>query len=265
MYNRVWLWVSVLSLGLAASAAQAADVFLVNSDGKIWMNGKYNADLSASPKCQAVGVACSENLKNLQVVDANGILYVSGARADNNVPFKIQAAAIAAVGREPYILDGAKGEVWRYFREGPGKGEWKRATGASDPHHRKSIDFAVWGLPEDKVDRKVYLLLADGRVLLDGKEGETLGPGANKMNQPRGISVEGDDVYVLDGANGKVYKNGRHDPALSTEVFVPCVGFDVKGGKAYILTRDGAVYVNGKRDARVSADLKSDFVGIAVK
>jgi hypothetical protein len=265
MGGKFALGVAVAFLGFASMAAQGADVYLVNADGKVWMNGKYEDDSSASPKCQAVGVACTQQLRGIQVVDADGVQYSNGGRATISIPFKIQAVAMTAVGLEPYILDGSKGEVWRYFREGPGKGAWGQEKGASDPFHRKAVDLAVAGPSEDKAARKVYILLADGRVLLDGREATDLGPGPNMMNKPSGISVADGAVYVLDGANGKVYKNGKQDAALSTGVLVPSVGFDVKDGKSYILTRDGTVYVNGKRDAAVSAEVTSVFVGICVK
>jgi len=264
MGGKLALGVAAAFLGFAA-AARGADVYLVNADGKVWLNGKYNDGVSASPKCQAVGIACSQQLRGVQVVDADGVQYNNGGRATILIPFKIQAVAITAVGLEPYILDGSKGDVWRYFREGPGKGAWGQEKTGSDPFHRKAVDLAVAGPAEDKVARKVYLLLPDGRVLLNGQEAAGLGPGPNMMVKPCGISVEGDAVYLLDGSNGKVYKNGKHDAALSTEVLVPCVGFDVKDGKAYLLTRDGAVYVNGQRDPAASADVKSTFVGICVK
>jgi hypothetical protein len=124
--------------------------------------------------------------------------------------------------------------------------------------------MAVVGPEEDKTDRTVYVLASNSKVFIDGKEAQGAAPTVG-LNKPQAIAVEDKDVYLLDGSNGKVYGNGKHDQQLSTHVFVECVDFTVKDGIAYILTKDGAVYVNGKRDPSVSSNVKSDFVAIFAK
>jgi len=243
---------------------RAADVYLLNADGKVWKNGAYSEELSTRVKIRAVGVAGSQKMKALPILDASGPVYTNGIVLNIVIPFKIDAVAVAVVGLEMYVLDGSRGEVWRYFREGPAKGQWKREQGKEHFAKGRCVDLAVAGPEEDKVDRKVYLLGANSKVFLDGKEAPGLAPSTG-LNKPCAIAVEGEDVYVLDGANGKVYKNGQHDAKLSTSVFVECVGFDVKGGTAYILVKDGGVYVNGQKDPSVSSNVTSAFVGICVK
>jgi hypothetical protein len=255
---------SVLFVALFSLTAAAADVYLLNSDGRVWLNGKPKDELSTRVKITAVDLAGSQKMKGIPIVNDRGELYVNGTILNINPPFRFPAAACFVVGLEPYILDGAKGEVWRYYREGAGQGAFKKEENKGLLLSLPCVDMAVVGPEEDKTDRTVYVLASNSKVFIDGKEAQGAAPTVG-LNKPQAIAVEDKDVYLLDGSNGKVYGNGKHDQQLSTHVFVECVDFTVKDGIAYILTKDGAVYVNGKRDPSVSSNVKSDFVAIFAK
>jgi len=260
-----WMGLCVVAVVVAGlSEALAAESLLLNADGKVWVNGRHDSGLSTRAKIVATDLHGSKVMRAVPVLNEKGDLYVGGQPASPGIPFKMASVAIQVVGRELYVLDGAKGEVWRYFRQGPGKGEWKQEPSKAMPHAGPCVDLAVVGPDADRVDRTVYILAANSKVFVDGKENPSLYP-RTRLVKPTAIAVEDGTVYLLDGANGKVYKNGTHAPALSTHVFVPCVDLAIKNGKSYILTPDGVVYVNGERDAEASSRLKSKFVAIYVR
>jgi len=256
----------VLAVVVFQGVAKAADVnvYLLNIDGRVWLNGAPKDELSTGVKISAADLSGSQKMKAIPIINDKGDIYTNGKITDIGIPFKFPAAACCVVGLEPYVLNGEKGEVWRYLRDGPGQGKFTKEEIKGLPHAMPCADMAVVGPEEDKADRTVYILAANSKVFVDGKEGAGVAPNV-ALNKPTAIAVEGKDVYLLDGANGKVYLNGKHNESLSTSVFVECVDFAVKDGTAYILTKDGAVYVNGKRDPAVSSNVKSDFVAIFAK
>ena len=246
------------------AAAEPDDVYLVNVDGMVWKNGKRNAALSAPVKIQARGLAGSPKLTLLLLLHADGNIYDEKGASGYAVPIRpIQATGIVIVGMEPYVLEGPKGQIWRYFREGPGKGQTEREQSTSRALPGPCVDFAIKGPLEDRAKRTVYILGADSRVYANGKPTDGLSPAVG-LNKPQAITVDGEDVYVLDGSNGKVYKNGQHAPDLSPSVFIPCVDLAVRNGQCYILTPNGGVLVNGKKDPKFSSDVTSQFVGMYV-
>ena len=247
-----------------SAGVEPDDVFLLNVDGMVWKNGKRSAVLSSPVKIQAKGLAGSPKLTALLLLDGNGSVYDQKDMSGYSTPIRpIEACSICIVGMEPYILEGSKGEIWRYYREGPGKGKVDREPGSSRFMHGPCVDVAVSGPAEDRAKRTVYILGADSRVYVGGRPKDGLSPAVG-LNKPQAIAVDGDDVYVLDGANGKVYRNGQHAPELSSIVFIPCVDLAVRNGKSYILTPDGGVLINGKKDPAVSSDVTSQFVGLYV-
>ena len=251
---------------LSQGTAMAADasVYLLNVDGRVWLNGTRNDELSTRVKISAVDLSGSQKMKAIPIINDKGELYVTGIISNILIPFKFPAVAVSVVGLEYYVLNGEKGEVWRYFREGPGQGAWKKDESRGLHIPMPCVDIAVAGSDEDKVDRTVYIFAANSKVFVDGAESKGSAPTV-ALNRPTAIAVEGKDVYLLDGSNGKVYVNGKHNEGLSTSVFVECVDFAVLNGRSFILTKDGSVYVNGKRDPAVSSNVKSDFVAIFAK
>lgn len=248
----------------APDAGGADDVYLINVEGMVWKNGQYSKALSSPVRLQAKGLAGSPNLSLLLLLGANGDVYEPAGLSGYTPPIQpIEAVAIYVVGMEPYILEGSKGEIWRFYRQGPGKGKVDREPESSRFMHGPCVDLAVKGPAEDRAARKVYILGADSRVYVDGKARDGLSPAVG-LNKPQAIAVDGDDVYVLDGSNGKVYKNGKHAPELSPTVFVPCVDLAVRKGKSYILTPNGGVLINGQKDPSVSSPVNSEFVGLYV-
>lgn len=247
-----------------AATAEADDVFLINVDGMVWKNGKRSGALSSPVKIQAKGLAGSPKLSVLLLLHANGSVYDQKDMSGYSTPIRpLEATGIYIVGMEPYILEGSKGQIWRYRREGPGKGAVDRENSTSLDMPTPCVDMAVKGPVEDRSKRTVYVLGANSRIYVNGTAKDGLGPAVG-LNKPQAIAVDGDDVYVLDGSNGKVYKNGQHAADLSPSVFIPCVDLAVRNGKSYILTPNGSVLVNGKKDPAVSSDVNSQFVGLFV-
>ena len=239
------------------------DVYIVDESGNLYRNGNEDYDHAPDTYVDAVSIGGSDKFSGIAVLTAEGDIYSGGLVRGYCAPIAISGAAMKMVGLEPYLLDGANGDVYRYFREGPGEGESRKIPEKSPSFNVESVDIDVVGPDEDGSDRTVYVLAENGDVFVDGEKREEIGPDVDIS--AGGISVEGEDVYVLDGSTGDVYKNGELKNELGADMEKECSDIDVLDGTVYVLTGDGDVYVNGTKTESFSSPITNNFVGILVK
>jgi len=252
------------SISFASGNNSPDNVYLLDASGNVLKNGKKDSDRSTSTSMECVGMTCSSKLSAFPILASNGDTFDGDSKIGYYPPVDVHAVSIYAVGMEVYVLT-LEGDVWRYFRKGPGKGEVKKEAKTSLKAKDSCVDIAIQGPLEDRVDRDVYILSATGTVYLNGEKQAKFGPSVDIS--AKAIEVDQGDVYVMDGSNGDVYKNGKKLKGKGPSTAIACVDMKVWEGSIYVLSKNGDVYINGKKKEEVSAKSapKKGFVALVLK